>query len=282
MNPFDRRLWASAWYLLAYLGVSGLGFAVAFTAATTAATLGWTLVGLPLMVAAAAAIRGCANVERARTGAFLGEPLGARYREATQPGVISQVRTRWKDSATWRDVAYLVGMFVPLLVLDTIVLAVWLVLLAGITLPIWYRFPEQTFGHGQSAHGVQVGYFPNGPHASPGYGFYIDSLPRALIAAAVCLVLFLLFSRVLVLTARAHALVARALLRAAADPLAHAREVLSRPGPLTSLWPNGQVLHVPAREGPAHGREPGNDHSHPPLRKATNATVAEFSIAGNH
>ena len=279
MNPFDRRLWASAWYLLAYMLGGWLLFSVAFTAATTAATLAVTLAGLPLLVAVAATIRGCANVERARTGAFLGQPLGARYREVTEPGVMAGVRTRWKDPATWRDVAYLVGMFVPLLVLDTIVLAVWLYLLSGITLPIWYRFPEQTFGHGQVAHGVQLGYFPNGPHGSPGYGFYVDSLPRALIAAAVCLAGFLLFSRVLVLTARAHALVARALLRPAPDPLAHAREVLSRPGPLASLWRSGQVLHGPAREGPAHGREPANDHSHSPIEEGSHATVAEFSIA---
>jgi hypothetical protein len=267
MNPFDRRLWASAWYLLAYIGAGWVLFSVAFTAAAVTVTLGWTLVGLPLLVAAAAAIRGCANVERVRAGGFLGEPVTGRYQEVTQSGIWAQIKTRWKDPTIWRDTAYLVGLFFPLFVLDLTVFTVWLVLLAGITLPVWYRFPEQTFGHGQVAHGAQLGYFPNGPHGSPGYGFYIDSLPRALIAAAAFLVLFLLFSRVLVFTARAHALVARSLLRSPSDPLANVREVLSRPGPLSSLRRSGQLLHGPAREGLAHGREPDNDHSHSPTER---------------
>ena len=64
----------------------------------------------------------------------------------------------------------------------------------------------------------------------PQIGLYADTLPRALLAAAIFLVLFLIFNYVLVLTARTHARVARSLLRAPADPLAEAREVLERPG----------------------------------------------------
>jgi hypothetical protein len=64
---------------------------------------------------------------------------------------------------------------------------------------------------------------------------YVDTLPRALLAAVVCLVLFLLFNYVLVLTGRAHVRIARSLLRAPADPLADAKEVLARPGPLGPL-----------------------------------------------
>ena len=46
----------------------------------------------------------------------------------------------------------------------------------------------------------------------------------------MALVAFVLLNYVLVLTARAHARIARALLRAPADPLAPAKEVLARPG----------------------------------------------------
>ena len=49
--------------------------------------------------------------------------------------------------------------------------------------------------------------------------------------------LFLLFNYVLVLTARMHARVAGALLRAPGDPLADAKEVLTHPGPLGKLHP---------------------------------------------
>jgi hypothetical protein len=118
---------------------------------------------------------------------------------------MAQLRSRWRDPATWRDVAYVVGLFVPLLALDTIVLAVWWASLAGITLPIWYWAPWQ-FIHGVRYHGSQLGYFPNGPHGAGGCGLYVDTLPKALAVAGVCLVLFLIFNYVLVATARAHAL----------------------------------------------------------------------------
>jgi hypothetical protein len=94
--------------------------------------------------------------------------------------------------------------------------------------------------NGVRFRGYQIGYFPNGPHGHPGYGFYVDTLPKALLTALVCLVAFLLFNYVLVATARAHAAVARNLLGRPQDPLRAAREVLGRPGPLS------------AAEGPAH------------------------------
>lgn len=84
-------------------------------------------------------------------------------------------------------------------------------------------------------HGVSLGYFPHGPHGSGGIGLYVDSLPKALLAAAVFLALFLLFNYVLVVTARAHARIARSLLSAASDPLEPAKQVLAGPGPLGPL-----------------------------------------------
>jgi Putative sensor len=146
---------------------------------------------------------------------------------------MAPLRTRWRDPATWRDVAYVVGLFVPLLALDTIVLAVWWASLAAITLPIWYWVPWQSI-HGVRYHGSQLGYFPNGPHGPGGWGLYVDTLPKALAVAGACLILFLIFNYILVLTARAHAAVARGLLGAADDPLREAKDVLGRPGPLSS------------------------------------------------
>lgn len=233
----SKDLWASAWYLLAYQFVGWVLFAIALSAALTGAVLSFTLAGLPVLVAAAATIGWCANVERARLRTVDPEPVIGRYREPAGPGVMARLRTRWRDPATWRDIAYLLGMFVPLVALDLIVLTIWLVFLAGITLPAWYWAPWQTV-HGVRYHGYQLGYFPNGPHGHPGYGLYIDTLPKALLAAAVFLILFLLFSYVLVATARMHATVARALLHAPEDPLREAKEILSRPGPLNRLNPS--------------------------------------------
>ena len=239
-NPLRLAVSSSTWRAAAFLAVyvflaGWLLFAVALTTTVTATVFLITLAGIPLLVAAAAVLRGCASAERARLRQVLAEPVRGGYRPVTRPGIMAQVRTRWRDPATWRDVAYLIGLWPLLFVLDTAVLTVWITLIAGVTLPAWYWAPRQTFDSGQTVHGVQLGYFPDGPHGPGGWGFYVHTLPGALIAAAVFLVAFLLFNYVLVLTARAHARIARAVLRAPADPLAPAKEVLTRPGPLGPL-----------------------------------------------
>jgi Putative sensor len=233
----SRTLWASLWYLTAYQVVGWVLFAIALTVLIPAALLSFTLIGLPVIVAAAVVLRWCANVERARLRPFAVVTGG--YREVAGTGVMAQLRARWRDSATWRDLAYLVGLFAPLVALDLTVLVIWLTFLVGITLPAWYWAPWQSV-HGHNFHGYQLGYFPNGPNGHPGYGLYVDTLPKALLAAAGFLVLFLLFNYVVVATARLHASTARALLRGVNDPLREAKEVLSRPGPLQGFIQHGR------------------------------------------
>ena len=231
--------WASAAYLLGYLFV-GTGLCViALIALAVGATFGVTLAGLPLLIGVAFTIRWCANAERFRLRSIQPEPVVAVYRSPAGGGLVNRLRTHWTDPATWRDIAYLFSMYIPLAALDTVVFLVWLAFLAGITLPIWYWAPWQTI-HGVRYHGYQLGYFPNGPHGDPGWGLYVDSLPKALLAAAVCLVAFLLFNYVLVATARAHAFVARSLLGEYTDPLQEAKEILREPGPLSAAEAAGR------------------------------------------
>jgi hypothetical protein len=243
-NPVRLALskapWSAAWYLLGYLVISGVLFSIALTVAALGVGLSITLLGIPVLVAAAFMIRWCANVERARTRLVDPQLVTARYREPVG-GVLDNLRTRWTDPATWRDIGYLLGMFVPLVGLDTLVLALWLAFLAGITLPAWYWAPWQSV-HGVRYHGYQLGYFPNGPHGHPGYGLYVDSLPKALLAAAVFLVAFLLFNYILVATARAHAFVTRGLLGEPTDPLKEAKEILGNPGPLSAAETAGRPV----------------------------------------
>lgn len=225
--------WAGAWYLLGYLIVGWVLFAIALTIAVAGGLLSITLVGIPVLIAAAAVIRWCADAERVRLRALTREDASGGYRAFTGSGMLARLRARWTDPQLWRDVAYLLGLLVPLLALDFTVLVIWLVFLAGITLPAWYSAPWQTV-HGVRYHGWQLGYFPNGPHGHGAWGLYVDTLPKALFAAAISLVLFLLFNYVLIATARAHAAIARALLRAPQDPLREAKQILQRPGPLGS------------------------------------------------
>jgi hypothetical protein len=240
----SHQLRACLWYLLAYQVLGWVLAAVALAVAIAGTVFSFTLLGLPVLIAAAAVLRWCAGVERARLRTVDTEPIAGRYREAAAPGVLAAVAARWKDPATWRDLAFLFGLFVPLVTLEFAVLTVWLVFLVGITLPAWYWAPWQSI-HGTNFHGYELGVFPNGPHAHPAYGFYIDTLPKALIAAAIFLVLFLLFNYVVVATARLHAATVRAVLGAPTDPLDEAKGVLRRSGPLSGFMtrntiPNGR------------------------------------------
>ena len=234
----SKAVWASGWYLFSYLFIGSGLFVIALTAATVGAAISFTLAGLPVLVAAAVTIRWCADAERTRLELVDAAPVAGRYRPPLD-GLLNGLRIRWSDPATWRDIAYLIGMYAPLFILDTLVLTIWLTFLAGITIPIWYWAPWQTI-HGVRYHGYQLGYFPNGPHGHPGYGLYVDSLPKALLVAGSCLVAFLLFNYVLVATARAHAFVARGLLSEPTDPLQEAREILRNPGPLSAAETAGR------------------------------------------
>lgn len=245
---FSGSLWRGAWYLIAYVfGTGWLLFATSVTAATVAASLAITLAGIPLLAAAAGVIRGCAKVERARLSQVLTAPVRGGYQPVTKPGIIAQATTRWRDRATWRDVAYLIGLWPPLFVLDTVVLTLWVWFIGWISLPLWYWAPWTEY-HGVRYHGYELGfYFPHGPHGPGSVGVFVDSLPAALAVAALGLAGFLLCNYLVVITARAHAAVARSVLRAPADPLAEAKQVLAGPGPLgplsRDLRNGGQPVH---------------------------------------
>ena len=242
-NPLRQAVSASTWratsFLLVYLVVGWLLFSAVLTAGIVAITLAITLAGIPLLIATAAVIRGCASSERWRLRGVLREPVRGGYRDVTGLGMFARVRARWTDPAVWRDLAYLGGLFPFLWALDLAVVTVWLVFIGCITVPAWYWAPEGTYPGG-SHHGLQFGYFPHGPHGQGAVGVYVDTLPKAIVTAVVFLVLSLLFQYVVVRTARMHAQVAGALLRAHSDPLADAKEVLGRPGPLGPLSPSTQ------------------------------------------
>lgn len=251
-NPLRLAISAAPWravaYLASYLAVSVALFGTAVAAVTATAALAITLAGIPLLVAAAGVVRGCANVGRGLLRQVLAEPVTGGYRQVAEPGILAQVRVRWRDPATWHDLAYLIALWPPLLGLAVFGISIWLTVLAGMTLPFWYWAPTGNVGlgyinlDGVRIHGVALGYFPHGPRGSGAVGLYVDTLPKALLAAAGFAALFLIFNYVLVLTARAHAAVSRSLLRAPADPLAAAKDVLARPGPLGPLrshLPNG-------------------------------------------
>ncbi len=232
----SASLWRSAAFLLSYVVLAIALFAIVIGTSTVAATLAFTVIALPLLIAAAWVVHWCAAVQRVTLRLAFSDPVRASYQRAARPGLIANAVAAWRSKATWREFGYLTGLFLPFYALDVIVFTVWVSFGAATSLPLWYRAPFNDTG-GHRVYGVEIGDFPNGPHGAGAHGLYVDTLPKALLAAAGFAILFLLFSYVLVLTARAHACAARALLRPPADPLADVKTALTEPGPLGPLTP---------------------------------------------
>jgi hypothetical protein len=221
--------WAATAYLATYLPIGALCFAIG-VAVLASSVVNVTWLALPWLVGMAAILRGTATVERQRAR-LVGPPIPATYQQVVGTGMLAHVGTRWRDRATYRDCGYLVGMFVPMLILDVAALAIWLTCLAGVTLPAWYWSVPNRWDGGPTVHGVALGYLPHGPDRG-GFGVWIGSPPAAVLAALVCLVLASLLAYVVVGVAITHRALARALLGPYVDPLAEAKKVLAAPGPL--------------------------------------------------
>jgi hypothetical protein len=243
VNPakllFSASPWLAAGFLLTYLLASWVLFAIVVTSMALTAVLAITMALVPVLIATGAVVRGCAQVERFMLGQVFRRPVRPCYPAPAGPGLWRRARRTWTNGATWRDIAYLAGLWIPLYALDAVVVAVWATALAGITLPLWYRHvADVCFGNCGTGHvrGVLIGHFPNGPHGAHASGWWIyNSIGPALLIAAVCLILFLLLNYVLVATARLHAHAARAVLRGTSDPLEPVMAVLAQPGPLGPL-----------------------------------------------
>ena len=98
--------------------------------------------------------------------------------------------------------------------------------------------PDRLHQRNAGARHPAYGYFPNGPDAAGRYGVYVDTLPKALLTAAVFRSCSCSSTTCWWPPPGLHARVARACCGRPADPLAAAKDVLAQPGPLPSLTPN--------------------------------------------
>lgn len=216
--PLSAAPWLAVGYLASYPLVGGALFAVALAALVSGVVLSQFTVTVPLIICSVWVVRGCAQVERGRA-ALVDRPIPYRYSEVTEPGLPAHLRTRCTDPAFARDCACLILLFPPLLILDLFALVVWLVSLGCVTMPLWYWAVDISDG-------------PVGPHGALSW---IHTLPGALALALVALVLLPFAARLLLAAARLHLTVAQAVLRPPRDPLARAKGVLGRPGPLSTV-----------------------------------------------
>jgi hypothetical protein len=241
--------WRSAAYLLGSMVIGTVLFTLVVTVVAVSASLAVIGIGLLLLLAAAHLVRGAAHLERQRAAMVPGVEVveasddragpAAESVETPDAGLLGTLRQRWTDPAMAPSLGYLVGLYVPLMVLDSVAVGLWLGMLGGITIPFWYWAVPQTFD-GVTDHGLFWGSFPHGPGGPDAVGLAIDDLPTAIAVAAAFAVLFVVVACPLVVAAaRLHARTAGRLLGRPSDPLAPARAVLRSPGPLAPLATGG-------------------------------------------
>jgi hypothetical protein len=157
------------------------------------------------------------HVQRLR---IIGEQIEPAPRRPAVHGMLAMIRSAWLDPGTWRACAYVLPLFPLLFVLDLSALVLWVFMLAGATLPIWYWSVPLRLPDGTRSHGVWLGY-------------PVDTLPVALFTAVGFAVLTLATAYLVIGAALLHRAVARSLLGPRLDPLGDAKRFLAEPGPLT-------------------------------------------------
>jgi signal transduction histidine kinase len=179
LRHWTGRLGKDALYLLTGLPMGILAFTLAVTGWSTGLGLLITLLGFPVLLVTALALRGLAHVERARARLVLDEPLVARYDEPAKPGLIGRIRSVFTDVQNWRDLAWAL-LLLPIGIAGfTIATAAIGAVLGLVFAPAW------TWALWDSADKVQLGLFHvhnlGTAFAATGIGIVVAPLALALV-----------------------------------------------------------------------------------------------------
>ena len=100
------RLGRDSLYLITGLPMGILTFTVAVTGWSLGLGLLITLLGFPVLLLTALALRGLSHVERARARLVVDEPLVARYAQPPDSGIWARCKSVFSDAQNWRDLGW--------------------------------------------------------------------------------------------------------------------------------------------------------------------------------
>jgi signal transduction histidine kinase len=213
-NPFKLLASAEPWLALVFMLLSFVLGVFWFVTLVTLIAVGVglvvvALVGVPILAGTLIFWTLGARLERRRVGLLLGVPIREPYRPlapAASPAWRRFLRYA-SDYHVWLDLLYLFLLF-PIGIAELVIACVFAVLpVSLLAMPIYYRFGDP-------------------PQVGPGW--YIDTLPKALLGTLLGIPVLLLVPYVLVGVGRGHAWLARQLLGSNRE-----RELEARVGQLT-------------------------------------------------
>ncbi len=106
LKHWTGRLGKDSLYLITGLPMGILTFTVAVTGWSLGLGLLITLIGFPVLLLTALALRGLSHVERARAVLVSDEPLVARYKQPDKPGIWERCKSVFSDAQNWRDLGW--------------------------------------------------------------------------------------------------------------------------------------------------------------------------------
>jgi signal transduction histidine kinase len=208
LRHWTGRLGKDTLYLLTGLPMGILTFTLAVTGWSTGLGLLITLLGFPVLLVTALALRGLAHVERARARLVLDEPLVARYEEPPKPGFVGRIRSVFHDVQNWRDLAWAL-LLLPIGIAGFTIATTAIASVLGLVFaPAW------TWALWDSADPVQLGLF------------HVHNLGTAFAATGIGIVVAPLGLALVRGSAAASGVLARALLAPRTEELEERVEVL--------------------------------------------------------
>jgi signal transduction histidine kinase len=128
-------------YVVAILGTSILAFTVVVTGISLTLSLLVFVIGVFVWMGTVYAFRWITWLERRLAGWARGERIEGLYREPQKPGPWDLLKTLTGDPQTWRDLAWMVINSFLGFALATVALTALAVVLAYVSLPIWWSYP---------------------------------------------------------------------------------------------------------------------------------------------
>ncbi|MFF3321264.1 sensor histidine kinase [Streptomyces sp. NPDC002889] len=178
--PLEGRTWREFGYLMLSLPISTIAFSFAVTVTSLGAGLLITFLGIPVLAAGLAALRGFGALERARARALLGldvadpQPMRAGPRGRTgKGGVTGWIGGVLKSGVSWRHLLYSVLHFPWAVFAFCVSLPLWVSGWGLLLYPLWqWVFPVYAGQDGLQLYGDR------------GHAFYLDS-PFEIVATSV-------------------------------------------------------------------------------------------------
>ncbi|WP_119286150.1 sensor histidine kinase [Streptomyces sp. YIM 130001] len=156
--PFAARTWSEFGYLLLSLPIATFTFVFAVTMLSLGAGLLVTFIGIPVLAAGLAGVRGFGAVERMRARSLLGLEVGDP--DPVRPkkgGGMAWIGAVLKSGASWRNVLYAVLHFPWATFAFTVAVTFWTTGWALLTYPLWqWVFPMYTGQDGVQLYGDET------------------------------------------------------------------------------------------------------------------------------